>query len=228
MPLAENNGKLLRVLIKKPWEFSTAILNGHKYQTITNGKVEWLAQNLNEVLPGMTLANKDTYDVYSSGSKQCYRIGGILTDYPRESLDVMVGTCYRAECRAIIANKFAADGWRIPSRADWNKLINDLDSPYDLCLPSTPCDYNQYDGTNKTGMSIVQVGTMGGSSDDNYAVKFGDGTHFMVNENANGRGDQYMVYIGFHNAKYNGYGNYSYYQSVWYETYYCRLIRNVV
>jgi hypothetical protein len=76
-------------------------------------------------------------------------------------------------------------------------------------------------------MSIVQIGTMGGTSDDNYSPSFGSGTHFMVNENATGRGDQYMVYIGFYNAKYNGYGNTTQYGSVWYETYYCRLVRNI-
>lgn len=213
------------------WKLSTAIINGDIYQTITNGSVEWLAQNFNEILPGLTLANESDYNVYGDGRNQCYRFGAIKTEYDKNSIIKFCGTCYRAGARNIINTSLASDGWHIPSRSEWNALIDSLDDIEDLCVPNTPGDYNQLYGKNKTGFSIITTPNPGGSNLSDFDFSFGGTSiNYMVNELARGRGDDYVVLISFLNGRPNVNGPYyntTYYGSTWNEKYFIRLVRTL-
>ena len=217
--------------VKSGWEISIATINGHQYQTIKKDGVEWLAQNFNEILPGLTLADNDDYSPYTSGRNQCYRFGAIKTDYDKNGLIKFCGTCYRSGARNIINTALASDGWHVPSRSEWNALINSLDDIEDLCIPNTPGDYNLLYGKNKTGLSIITAPNPGGSSLSDFDFKFGDvSTDFMVNELAQGRGDDYVVLISFLNGRPNvngPYYNYTYNGSTWNKKYFVRLVRNI-
>lgn len=213
------------------WELSTATINGHIYQTIKKGGVEWLAQNFNEILSGLTLADENDYNSYSSGRNQCYRFNAIKTDYDKNGLIKFCGTCYRAGARNIINAALAVDGWHIPSRNEWNSLINGLDDIHDLCLVGTPGSGGQLYGTNKTGFSIITAPNPGGSSLSSFDFKFGNTTcSFMVNELASGRGEDYVVLISFLDGRPNingPYYNNTYGGSTWNERYFVRLVRYV-
>lgn len=228
-PTIRNSQSIYNLGGKSGWENSIATINGHQYQTIKKDGVEWLAQNFNEILPGLTLANESEYSPYSSGRNQCYRFGAIKTDYDKNGLIKFCGTCYRAGARNIINTSLAGEGWHIPSRSEWNALIDSLDDIEDLCVPNTPGDYGLLYGKNKTGFSIITAPNPGGSSLSKFDFTFGGSTQFMVNELAQGRDDDYVVLISFMNGRPNVNGPYyntSYNGSKWNENYFVRLIRN--
>lgn len=199
--------------VNNGWENSYAIINGHKYPTIKKGGVEWLAQNLDEVFEGMELS--DTFNQYTDGGLQCYRKGAIITDYTSGSLDKLVGVGYRGRCRSIITANVSNDGWRIPSKTDFNNLFNSLNVSTDLCNPLWPCYYSQFLGTNGTGFNLLPLSD--GFSDLGQPNNL---SHLMTS--ASGDNENYMVWASFLNAEFSEFTG----QSSWNNIAFCRLVRN--
>ena len=198
------------------WQLSSAWICSHKYQTVKNGKVEWMAQNLNEVFTGMTLADHtDAYEPYF-----VFRKGYILTDYAAGSIDELNGVTYKARSREIITSYVSHDGWRIPSKTDWIQLFASVENEETkLFMPITKCDYSQRLGTNESGMSLIGLKADGDMSPSTNA-------YYMTSANSPGRDINYMVRALFYNAEFSQWDNDNN-SPVWYVSAHCRLVRNL-
>lgn len=195
------------------WQLSNAWIGTHKYQTIKNGKVEWMAQNLNEVFTGLSLS--DHLDVYAP--KDVYRKGMITTDYPAGGIEELAGVCYKGEARPIILNNVSADGWRIPSKTDWLNLFDGVNNELEkLFMPITKCDYSKRLGTNETGMSLIGLTSPGGDPSTNAEY---------ITSAGGGGTSGYMVTVLFYNCHFQMWYNEN--NSIWYSRGYCRLVRNL-
>lgn len=189
------------------WYNGTTIINGHNYRTISNGKVEWLAQNLNEAFAGITVT--DTWTSYTSGNNHAYRFKMAAANYAQEDLENILGLFYRQGCRQYITDNLT-DGWRIPSFSDWDKLFSACDNTRDL-VSTISKTYSGYTGSDSTGFSVIGADRNG----------FNTIASFIVTNSSNGYMCTQTIRSDGHCLRHNENGN------IWYDVGACRLVRNL-
>lgn len=135
--------------LKKSKIVGYVTIGGRDYPYVKIGNLFWLAENLQFVPNEISL----------DPSQVNYGIPAAFY-YDNDPNNIDMGMYYTWWCTSLI-NDYLPDGWRVPLTTDVDNLINylqynGLDS-YDLRVK--PPEWN---GTNKTGMSIINSG--GGSS----------------------------------------------------------------
>jgi uncharacterized protein (TIGR02145 family) len=126
---------------------SVADIDGNIYKTIQIGNQEWMAENLRTTL-------------YNDGRKINLAIGDMVGEsewfdletgaycwYYNDTVNKQTGAIYN--WRVVATAKLAPEGWRVPTNADWETLIDYLGGEtfaHDKLLCS---------GTNESGFSAV-------------------------------------------------------------------------
>ena len=121
------------------------------YQTVKIGSQCWMRQNLNigeQVLDMQQTGNeKIEKTCYQNDRKLCSILGGLYTwDEAMQYKEGNQGIC--------------PDGWRIPSKEDWQKLVSHLgdEEAGQKLKASADGNLHKWDGTNESGFTALASG----------------------------------------------------------------------
>lgn len=138
------------------------------YRTIQIGDQTWMAQNLNyESESGSSCYDNETY--------KCYQYGRLYT--------------WEA------AQTACPDGWRLPTKADFVKLIANVNSDFDETSSSFSNGEklrteSWYEGSNEIGFSAVAGGDY---YSENYSYQGSDA--YFWSQTANGESEAYVMMV---------------------------------
>ena len=155
---------------------NTLSCGGQTYKTVVIGSQTWMAENLN----------------YNAASSKCYE--------NNESNCQIYGRLYDW----FIAKKSCPKGWHLPSDADWDKLVNYVESSNGCS--SCAAKYlktSDWDGEDKYGFSALPGG-YGFSGGSFYGVGLNGGWWSASEYNAYGTYDRGMLYDFESVSRYNG------------------------
>ena len=185
---------------KPSWEFLNPDLealydtiiddrDGQVYKTIAIGKQVWMAENLNYRYQAGTAELDSSSFCYMNDPDSCAKYGrAYLWSAAMDSSGVFpttteTGCGYYDTCSIVVPFQgICPDGWRLPSKNDWERLFNYMgeDEYFGLSMKSKTGwtmledNYNKYNGTDDYGFSAnptayrSKSGTYGIDADANF------------------------------------------------------------
>jgi len=124
---------------------------GETYKTVVIGKQTWMARNMNYDVP-----DNDTDVCYDNDPANC-AIYGRLYDWATAM--ALPDSCNSNSCASLISPKhqgICPSGWHIPSRDDWDALMDAVDEDIQLKAREGWSSYDN--GTDEFGFSALPGG----------------------------------------------------------------------
>lgn len=120
-------------------ESGTVVCMGESYPTMVIGQLEWMAENLHyEPEAGIEYWFPDSNPAYAAEY-------GLLYNFDT-------------------AQKFCPEGWRLPTEADFEALIAELDPPYETFVPLAGYYHNNSEQVSGFGTKGYLMGATSGST----------------------------------------------------------------
>jgi len=150
------DGKRCKILSKTEYDKNYVLIGGKNYKTVKIGNLVWLAENLAYIWEGLTrdsASNGDT-PVYI---ETAFDEGGLF--YNEIALDYLINH-----------PELLPDGWRVPTRREFESIISSTGLTTDPKTLVVPNNYIQegfpldFDGTNEYGFNGLPLGSYVGSS----------------------------------------------------------------
>jgi uncharacterized protein (TIGR02145 family) len=143
-----------------------AVIGGRVYRTVKIGSQTWLAENLDYKFPGLTVGNDGlSYDEpgahYYDNEESTYGVNG--NKY---------GLLYNWDAAKYLETNKATliPGWHVPTRAEWNTLVNFVGNNAGNELRSKTGWAQDRNGTDDYGMTIYPAGNKGAPGFSNLTV----------------------------------------------------------
>lgn len=134
-------------------EFGSENIGGRVYKTVTIGGVTWMAENLDWKAPGITIGQSSSQTeacaAYYNGDEETYGENGnkygLLYNWPA-------------------AMALTVAGWHLPTKTDWDALIETVGTSPGRKLKSTTGWAGSSNGTDEYGFSAVPAGYLPSTS----------------------------------------------------------------
>ena len=141
-------------------EIPGVVIGGRKYQTIIIGNQEWMTENLDYKFDGLEINGESTWN----GEKVAWYYDNDETTYGENGNKY--GLLYNWYALKYLDDNKATllpDGWRAPTKSDFDTLFNtlnfDIDTQYNGSTPFRSIDgWNGVAGTNEYGLNVVPAG----------------------------------------------------------------------
>ena len=136
----------------------TLVYGGQTYRTVVVGAQRWMAENLNYEYK----VNDSTYGnwCYGDTAQYCTRYGRLYTW--AAAMDSATTGCGLGKiCAAAtdgVARGICPDGWRLPSQADWETLLEAFDGDAGKRLKSSEGWYGDGNGDGSSGFAALPSG----------------------------------------------------------------------
>jgi len=121
-----------------------------KYKTVEIGEQTWMAENLNKEVTGSKC--------YNDSIAYCKKYGRL---YDWKTAMALPDSCNSSFCSEQIDEKhqgICPNGWHLPSKDEWEILIDVVGSPTGTRLKATSGWNDNYNGTNAFGFAAMPGG----------------------------------------------------------------------